>query len=449
MCVVTALVSVLGLGQYASGQLTVERLLGSAIENPVASEFVEITDAIAAFQQNDFQGARNLLVATAESNPNLPPGDVMMAQLYGSINQINAMRSSLENAVKTYADDPESYVIFADLARNQTRFTEAGLAYAKAIELCDKYSKNAFRKNSLQSRAYGGAAIVAEARENWSAAKNRLTAWAELAPNAAVPHLRLGKVHYKLLEGNKQGQSNAYAAYRKAYELDNQVTRPEINMARLYEQDGKRSNSRQLLAKAVERGADDLKAQLEAGQMYVSIGAIPEAKQCANAARQIDVNSLDAMLLQGLLGRYESDYTTAESAFRAAHALAPNNVTVVLQLALSLVEQTGDQRKQAQALEWARLATRGNMDIKQAQVRESLVTLGWVLDRLGRTNEAGQAIQRAVSGGRLGTEATYFAAKILNDGGRSEVARQLLQRLVDSNTPFPYRTDAEELLNRI
>ena len=52
-------------------------------------------------------------------------------------------------------------------------------------------------------------------------------------------------------------------------------------------------------------------------------------------------------------------------------------------------------------------------------------------------------------GGRLGAEATYFSAKILNDAGRSEGAKQLLERLINAKTPFPYRKDAEDLLNRI
>ena len=449
LLVVAAMVTILGFGQKARAQMTVEVLLRSTVEDPIASKFNEISAAITAFEQNDFSGARDLLVNAVEKSEQLAPADVMMAQLYGSINQVNALRSSLENSVKSYPDDPEAYIVFGDVARSQGRFTEAGLCYDKAISLCDKYSRNVFRKTNLQSRANGGAAIVAEAREDWATAQAKLTTWAESAPEDAAPHLRLGKVNYKLLNGNKEGQNNAYVAYRKAYDLNKQVTRPEINMARLYEQDGKRSNAKQLLGKAVTRGGDDLRTQLESAQLYLAMDAIAEARNCADTARQIDSNSFDAMLLQGLVARYQKDYAAAESAFRDAHAMSPANVTVVLQLALCLVEQTDDQRRQSQALDWARLATGVNPDAKQPQGRESLAVLGWVLDRLGRTNEAGQAIQQAVSGGRLGAEATYFAAKILNDAGRSESAKQLLDRLINAKTPFPYRNDAENLLKRI
>ena len=220
-------------------------------------------------------------------------------------------------------------------------------------------------------------------------------------------------------------------------------------MARLYEQDEKRKQAKQLLTKAVQRSGDDSKSQLESAQLYVAMNKIAEAKSCAAAARQIDPSSFDAMLLQGLVARYEQDYAAAESAFRDAHSVSPANVTVILQLALSLVEQSGDQQKQSQALDWARLATGVNSDAKKPQGREALAVLGWVFDRLGRTNEAGQMIQQAVSGGHLGAEATYFSAKILNDTGRSEGAKQLLERLINAKTPFPYRQDAENLLNSI
>ena len=445
--VILTAVSIISIGPIAHGQLTVEQLLRSTIEDPLASKFPEVSQALNDFQQSNFAGARESLVSASEKNDDLAPADVMLAQLYGSINQINALRSSLENAVKSSPDDPESYIVFGDVARSQGRITEAELGYEKAIELCKTFSRNAFRKKNMQARAYGGAAVVAESRQDWPTAKQHLLSWAELTPNEAGPHLRLGQVEFKLLEGNKEGRENAYAAYRKAYNFDSQLTRPEIYMARLFHEDGNRKNAQHMLKLAIDRGKQDLKTQLEAGQLFIAMDAISEAKQCTDAARAINADSFDAMLLQGLVARYNNEFEDAEGAFREAHNLAPTNLTVILQLALSLVEQAADPRKQNQALEWARLASSVNKDVKQPQARESLATLGWILDKLGRTNEAGQAIQRAVSGGRLGAESTYFSAKILNDGGRGEVARQLLQQVVDTKTPFPYRKDAESLLS--
>lgn len=447
--VIATILFTLGICPTAPGQLTVELLLRSTIEEPQASQFPEIGQAIRDFQQNNFQGARAALVEAAEGNDQLAPADVMMAQLYGSINQINALRSSLEGAVRLHPEDPEAFIVFGDVARSQGRVTEADLAYKQAVSLCEGYSNNDFRKSRMQARAYGGAAIVAESRQDWETAKQNLTKWSEFSPNEAAPLLRLGQVEYRLGEGSKEAREAAYNAYRQAYELDSQITRPEINMARLFHQDDNRRNAEHMLELAVERSDHDLKTQLEAGQLYIAMNAVDSAKTCTEKARSIDENSFDAMLLQGLVARYDEDYLSAESAFRDAHSVAPTNVTVMIQLALSLVEQADDQRKQSQALDWARLASGVSSDLKQAQAREALTTLGWVLDRLGRTNEAGQAIQRAVSGGRLGAESTFFAAKILNDGGRSEVARQLLQQVIDGNTPFPYRQDAEALLDRI
>ena len=428
-----------------SAQLTVESLLGSAVENPVASKYKNIADAITHFRSGEFQEARESLVAAHQKHKQLAPPDVMMAKMYLAINQTAAMRQSLENAVKEHRQDPEAYAILGEVAWAQRRFTESGLAYDKSLSLCEKYSTNEMRKNDLRIRSLKGLTRVAVLRGDWPVAKQYLTTWQSLAPNDEDAHAGMGQVLFQLAQ-TKADYEKAYAEFKKVYELNNRATRYEIRMAQLYDQKGERSKATNLIGLAIKRAGNDLNTRLFAANWYLEKGLLKEARDNAKAARKIDPNSFQAIVLQGHIARHEKQYAAAEAAFRAAHELSPRDAAVIRNLALSLVEQPEDQNKQRQALDWARLSSQSNSDINQTDGREAMVTLGWVLYRLGRDNEAIQAVSRAVQSGRsLGPESAYFAATILYHNSRPDLAKQLLDKVLASNATFPYRDEAERL----
>ena len=86
-------------------------------------------------------------------------------------------------------------------------------------------------------------------------------------------------------------------------------------------------------------------------------------------------------------------------------------------------------------------------DRNQMTGREALVTSGWVLYKLGRLPEAAQKVELALSSGGVGPEAAYFSAVILNERGRQEVAKTLLERTLEgSKRLFPNREKAQTLL---
>ena len=426
-------------------QLTVESLLGAAVANPVASEFSNIAEAITRFRSGEFQDARQSMVAAYQKHPQVAPPDVMMAKMYLSINQQTAMRQSLESAVKEHPQDPEAYVILGELAWTQRRFTESGLAHEKALPLCTKYSANETREKDIRTRALKGVTRVAVAREEWATAKKHVTTWLNLSPNDQEALAAMGQVLFNLAQ-NRDDYEKAYGEFKKIYDLNDRSTRPEISMAQLYEQKGELGKAKKLIRLAVERAESDLNTRLFAARWYLEKGLLKEARDNSDAARKIKPDSFEAMIFQGQVARHEKDYQAAEKAFRTAHERAPRDLVVIRNLALSLVEQPEDQAKQSQALDWARLSSQANSDVNQTIGREAMVTLGWVLYRLGRDNEAIRAILTVVQTGRgLGPESAYFAATILYHNNRPDLAKQLLGKILATDTTFPYRDEAENL----
>lgn len=429
----------------ASAQLTVESLLRSTKTDVSAADYPEIQESISKFQRRDVQGARELLVVAYEKDDTLAPPDIMLAQMYVAANQVNVLPPLLEKVVREHPGDPEAYVILGEIGLRQQRIMGAGLAFDQAFEIGQEYTKNEIRKKSALARIYDGKGRVAEALNDWETAKENYESWVALDGEVAAAHFRLGRAHFELND-----EKLAYKAFLEVYKLNDQTTRPEITMARLYHQrseseaDEKKAES--LVAKAIQRDGENVRTQLEAAQWYLQKGNIEKAKEASDTARNIDPSFQQAMMLQGVVGRYQKDYVAAEEAFRAAHQQAPLNFNAINQLALSLVEQIDDTEKQSSGLAWAQLATRADSDVKTLGGRDAMITLGYVLHRLGRDTEALRAVQSVLQSGQPSAEGLYFAARILYENDSNvELAKRLLDQLLSNDSSFPFREEAERL----
>ncbi len=101
--------------------VSAEPLGVDSLTTPAEPEKVipEVQEAIERFKKQDFNGALELLKKAAAANADLPPAQVVMAQLFSQANQGNAVRVSLEKAVVEAPADPEAYVIIGDIAMAQ------------------------------------------------------------------------------------------------------------------------------------------------------------------------------------------------------------------------------------------------------------------------------------------------------------------------------------------
>ncbi len=425
---------------FAAGKTSAEPLSVDALKppTPAAKEpMPEVTDAVALFKKQDFAGALKLLKEAVKKHPELPPAQVIMAQLFSQINQAGAVRSSLESAVLEAPDDPEVYVIMGDIALRERRVTEAGLLFAKASSLVSEV-KDASRRKILEPRVYSGLTSVAEARQQWATAQDYLESWLKFDPTSTAAMQRLARALFK------QGKAKAALDQLKAAAAaDPKVLTPAAMLARFYQQAGDHKNAKQWMAYALKVAPKDLRTRLVAAQWSLETGQLEQAEQQAAAAMQLDPKSLQAKVLRGVIALFQRDYKAAELYFESAHLQSPGNFAASNNLALALCEQP-DEAKRRRALEYAQANSR-----QFPKVAEAASTYGWVLYKLGRLDDAERALRQAAASGNLSADTVYYIARVSADRGRKDEAKQLIESALASKRPFSQRQEAEALLKQL
>ncbi len=398
----------------------------------------EVDQAVELFQQQNFDGALELLRKASARHADLPPARIVMAQLFSQANQRDAVRVSLEQAVVESPEDPEAYVIMGDIAMSQGRVTEAGLLYAEAENLLARFEGSPRRKSLLDARNLSGLAAVAEARADWPRAEQRLRAWRELEPDNPICLQRLARARFQ-----QKDPRDALSLLREAAALDANVLTPEAQLARFYHEFGDQKNAQIWLNNAVKIAPNDVRTRLVAAQWYLETNQLEQAAKESEAATRLDPASLDAKLFRGVVALFMKDYETAENYFQQAHLQSPGNFAASNNLALALVEQD-DEQKRRRALEYATANARQN-----PRATEALSTYGWVQYRLGNVEEADRVLQAAAGTGTLSPDTAYYLAVVASERGREEQAVQLLNAALNTTQPFSNRQEAQALLQRL
>ncbi len=421
-----------------------QQLIGNDVDE-VGTKYNGINDAMSRFLNKDFDGARQLLRDVCAQNPELPPAGILLGKLFVAAKDTPMARAAIEEAVAESPMDPEAYVIFADTAIQQRRFTDADLLYRRASAAVQKYDANAKRKKNLEISTLNGLATVSEFRKDWKGAETYLTKLSELAPDNIAAKTRLGRAYFQ--QEGKKNEERAYQMFQQIYEMDKQnVPRKEINMGRLLEANGRDASS--LYMKALQRDPDTLATQLAVAKWAIDTGKLDVATKCSQKASALAPNDFQTLQLKGILALYNQDYTAAESVYRQAHQLQPSNNAVLASLAVCLVEQP-DEAKRGQALEFATMNLRLLNDRSKQGGRDAAVTMSWVMYRLGNVVQAERTLREALAAGPVGFDSAYFSAQILSERGQSEASIQLLKPALASDRLFPSRKAAEALLKKL
>ncbi len=420
--------------------VSAEPLGVDSLTTPAEPEKVipEVQEAIERFKKQDFNGALELLKKAAAANADLPPAQVVMAQLFSQANQGNAVRVSLEKAVVEAPADPEAYVIIGDIAMAQGRVTEASLLFDKAQQLLANFTKSPRRKAILEARNLSGLSAVAEARGDWKKALERLTEWQKMEPKNAVCLQRLARAQFQL---KKPGE--ALELLREAAKLDENVLTPEAQLARFYHEFGDEANAQIWFNNAVKVAPNDVRTRLVTAQWYLETNQLDKATEEATAATKLDPKSLEAKLFCGVVALFKKDYKSAETYFEQAHLQSPGNFAASNNLALALIEQD-DENKRRRALEYATANARQN-----PRSTEALSTYGWVQYKLGNIDEADRVLQAATKTGALSPDTAYYLAVVAAQKGRKDQAVQLLGAAMKATQPFSQRQEAEVLLKQL
>lgn len=435
--VAAILLMTLGSVTPSYGQITVKDLTGS---DEVGPYYQDIEDAIKRYQARDIDGARRLLQEARKKSTRLAPPEAMLARMLFASNQRPGAYAELERAVTNNPDDPEPFLLLADIAFAEGRLTESGMLYGQAIQTADKYSENPRRKKELQGRGHAGIAAVHEARKQWKTALPHLEAWAKLDPDNSAPHIRLGRTLFELGQ-----RKEAYSELQAAAKADPKSRPAEFLLATLY-YNAKDPQAEKWIKAGLARNKG-FAAQSAAAQLYLQMNQPKQALPYAEAAVKLDPKDVDANFVRGLVARLLKDYETAEKYFERAHLLSPSNFQAINQLTLTLVEQDNEEdRKRAyEFAEWlARQAAR------TPQANEATGTLGWVQYRTGRTAEGERTLTSlAAAGGFANADTAYFVANVLKDQGRTADALKVLELALQGDRAFGYRDEAEALRKKL
>jgi len=172
---------------------------------------------------------------------------------------------------------------------------------------------------------------------------------------------------------------------------------------------------------------------------------VEKAEAMLADARKANPGNLNLLILSGVAARMLKKMKPAEDYFIEALGIAPANSDVINQLALLLIEQS-DQSKRDRALQFASMSAQLNNQSADAQI-----TLAWVLYQLGRQADAEQTLRSGLQLGNLSPDSSYLVAKVLAQQNRGDTAKQILTQALDSDSPgiFIYRKDAQALQGSI
>jgi Tfp pilus assembly protein PilF len=397
-----------------------------------------MADVQALFSAKDYAGALRMLKDIVQGNADLPPAQLIMAQLYSEAGMGVEARAALDKAAIDAPDDPETYLLMAMVAMRDHDLPKADALFRKAKDLLAAFGKSAKRKERMEPSVQSGLASVAEARQDWPAAQKTLEQWLKQDPKNTAAAQRLA---YCLFQ--QKDPQGAVERLRAAAKDDAEALAPEAILAQFYEGAHDRANATKWMAAAVEASPKDLKTRLAVCQWALETGQLEEAQKQAIAAVRLNPKSLSAKMLQGTIANFQRNYEAAELFFEAALKQSPNNLVVTNNLALSLVEQN-DEAKRQRALEIAEANAK-----RYPKMPEVLSTYGLVLYRLGRLDDAQAALRASAAIKEPSVDTAFVMASVAIARGNKAEARPLLERGLKGGGLSMFRQEAVELLGQL
>ena len=417
--------------------LTPKYLIGDSVSLS-NKDYPEIEKAIQRFRNSDASGAMEYLKTATEKYPKLPPADVLMAKMQLLVRNNRAIQFLLERAATEYPDDPEAFLMLADQAFAGQRTTESLALFEYAAPMVEKFSGNNKRKRNFNIRVLAGRAAVAERRGQWDEASQLLQQWLDLDPENAPAHTRMGIVLFRLSKPKE-----ALAEFTKAHDINPKTAHPFVSIGQLFYADGNNEQARKSFEKAYnENQADERVAQAYA-EWLIQQGELSKAQETAGTLREQAPDSINALLLDGIVAYMQGQTDRAEQTLQKVLSLDPRNARATDLMALLLIQSDKVSDKE-RALQYAQ-----NNAERLTNNAQANVTYAYVLYELGRKAEANKSLSQAGKM-QIQPDATYLIAKILTAEGQNDKAIEALQKIVSQKTGLIiFRKQAEELLAQL
>lgn len=381
--------------------------------------------------------ALNELRKAARANPQAPPARLRLAEMLLQAGQPQPARVQVETAAAEDPRNPGLFLANASMALRDGRLTDTVLSCQAALALSADPRWDADQRAKFAREARFGMAAAFEARRDWASAKEQMTAVLNGNPKDALARQKLAAATFWL-----GGPEQAFAELEAARRDDPAADLPELRMSQLWaaKDEGK---AEEWLKKAVTAHPKDPKALRGYAGWLLDNGRADAAQLYVDAVAQLDPKGRDTLAVRGLAARYRKDFAAAESLFEGLVREYPNDAFAAWNLALVLAESADpDHRRRA-------------VDLAEAEARknprgaEGYSVLGWCYYKAGRPDDAEKALSTAASGGQVRPDTAYFLARVLADRGKTEEAHRIVKDAVNARGPFPFRADAQALLDAL
>ena len=328
--------------------------------------------------------------------------------------------------------------MLADLAFQGQRTTEALSLFEYAAPLAEKFTENNKRKRNFNIRVLAGRAAVAERRQQWDVASSLLQQWLAIDPDNAMAHTRMGIVHFRLDKATE-----TLAEFSKAREINPDVPHPFVSLGKLFSSNGNDEEARKSFEKAYNEDKSDAKVAQAFAEWLIQQGELGKAQEIASSLRQRSPDSINALLLDGVVAYMQKQSDRAEQTLQKVLSLDPRNARATDLMALLLIQSEKVEDKE-RALQYAQ-----NNAERLANNAQANVTKAYVLYELDRKAEAQKSLSLA---GKMQPQpdSVYLITKILVAEGQKEQAIQYLTKIVSQKSGLLiFRQEAEDLLNQL
>lgn len=394
----------------------------------------EVREGLEFLKTGEREKAAEKFAAAYKKRPDLAPAGVAVAVALANEKRFDQVRYWLEKSVDDCPNDPEAYVILAEVAEAEGRLLEARLLADQTATLVGNYKSNPERQKKIAQRSQLVLVKIAEKKENWTEAKSRLEALIGRAPNEAEYYTRLGVIYFQMNDLKKSLET-----FGTAIEKGSKLPPPYALVAQLLDQKGRTPEAKTYMSEAIKTNSNHFQVLSIAANLAVKWELVSQAKVYADRALKIQPDSLDAMAMCGLIALYEKDFVQAQKYYEDILKQQPNNFYGRNGLVLALCEQQDPQKIQL-ALDTAQQNAQQN-----PQSIEAISTFAWAAFKAGQTESAEQLLNRVQSTGVISATGVYYLAEIKSKQGNAEQALALINVALGTKNNYPKRSAAMEL----
>ncbi|MCL2743020.1 MAG: tetratricopeptide repeat protein [Planctomycetaceae bacterium] len=402
----------------------------------------EINSGVNAAINGDTKAAESHFLKARQNDAGSRPGGIEAASAFADPKNgkpnFGKMRFWLEKTAEDFPEDPEAFLLLADIALSEDRLVESSMLTEHAAKLIDTDKVAKERQKNLILQAENIRADIAESRERWNDVLRSLQRLRVLEPENGNYLYRLGIVNFR--SGNR---SEAEKFLNEAAAKDKQILPALVVLAQLSEYDGKRDEAKKILDEALQKNGEEPRVLITAADLALLWGQLDNVKKYAEKAKKLAPETVDADIPLGIVALYEGNYTAAEENFSEVCRSFPDNSRALTGLALSLCEQD-DKQKLRRAFFTARKNAEDHPNSVDAQT-----TLAWVLFCADAVEEAEKILMRLFENGELNSPGGYYLAEVHLKQNRKDEALIFLKSALESKAGFPKRTAAEALLKKL